>query len=116
MPLIFIDIYCLNLAFRQCKLHNIFIFGMAHFLSYFSLYLRFTNRVTRSVLGKTKLDLFGFVFVVQTGNPVSKSFIIRHHHFSNKNDFLARPTQCLVRGSDVYKSCVRFKVSENRTP
>ena len=32
-----------------------------------------------------------------------------HHHFSKKNDFLARPTHCLVRGSDVYKSFVRYQ-------
>ena len=35
-------------------------------------------------------------------NPVSKSFITWHHHFSNKNDRLARPTHCSVRVSNVY--------------
>ena len=41
----------------------------------------------------------GFVFLVRTD---SKSFIKWHHDFSNKNDFLARPTHCMVRGCNVY--------------
>ena len=40
-------------------------------------------------------------------NLVSKSFII-WHHFSNKNDFFARSTHCMVRGSNVYESFVRY--------
>ena len=35
MALIFIGQHSLNVAFRQCKLHNIFIFGMAYQFGYF---------------------------------------------------------------------------------
>ena len=53
-----------------------------------------------------------------SSNPVSKSFIW-HHRFSNKNDFLARPTHRLVRSSNVLKikqdkKFVEFSLPEQR--
>ena len=47
-------------------------------------------------------------FYYGPNNPVSKSFITWHHHFSNNNDFLVRPTHCMVSGSNVYESFVRY--------
>ena len=59
------------------------------------------------------------MFLVQTEyNLVSKSFIICHHHFLNKNDFLARHTHtdCLECDSNQFTNRLcSVSVSENKT-